>query len=64
MKDCIEDVAEWTSDSKLKKNDAKIKLMAISIKSQINQVTPNLTPVSITGYDVAFSQFAKTEIHT
>ena len=33
LKDCIEDVAEWMSDSKLKMNDDKTELMAIGIRS-------------------------------
>ena len=56
FKDCIEDVAEWMSDRKLKMNDDKTELIAIGTKSVINQVTPNLTPVSISGYDIPFSQ--------
>ena len=56
FKDCIEDVAEWMSDRKLKMNDDKTELIAIGTKSKINQVTPNLTPVSISGYDIPFSQ--------
>ena len=43
-------------DSKLKKSDDKTDLIAIGSKSQINQVTPILTPVSISGYDIPFSQ--------
>ena len=59
FKDCIEDVAEWMSDRKLKMNDDKTELIAIGTKSMINQVTPNLTPVSISGYDIPFSQSAR-----
>ena len=59
FKDCIEDVAEWMSDRKLKMNDDKTELIAIGTKSRINQVTPNLTPVSISGYDIPFSQSAR-----
>ena len=44
------------SDSKLKMNDDKTELIAIGTKSMINQVTPNLTPVSISGYDIQFSE--------
>ena len=43
------------SDRKLKMNDDKTELIAIGTKSMINQVTPNLTPVSISGYDIPFS---------
>ena len=59
FKDCIEDVAEWMSDRKLKMNDDKTELIAIGTKSMINQVTPNLTPVSTSGYDIPFSQSAR-----
>ena len=59
FKDCIEDVAEWMSDPKLKMNDDKTELIAIGTKSMINQVTPNLTPVFISGYDIPFSQSAR-----
>ena len=44
------------SDRKLKMNDDKTELIAIGTKSMMNQVTPNLTPVSISGYDIPFSQ--------
>ena len=30
--------------------------IAIGTKSKISQVTPNLTPVSFSGYDIAFSR--------
>ena len=40
-------------------NDDKTELIAIGTKSMINQVTPNLTPVSISGYDIPFSQSAR-----
>ena len=59
FKDCIEDIAEWMSDHKLKMNDDKTELIAIGTKSMINQVTLNLTPVSISGYDIPFSQSAR-----
>ena len=42
--------------SKLKMNDDKTELVAIGTKSKISQVTPNLTPVSISSYDIPFSQ--------
>ena len=48
-------VAEWATDSKLKMNDGKTELIAIGIMSSISQVSPNLTPVSISGYDMPFS---------
>ena len=35
FKDCIEDVAEWMSDRKLKMNDDKTELIAIGTKSII-----------------------------
>ena len=44
------------SGSKLKMNDDKTELIAIGTKSKISQVTPNLTLVSISGYDITFSQ--------
>ena len=56
LKGCIEDVAEWMSDSKLKTNDDETEPIAIGTKSKISQVTPSLTPMSISGYDIAFSQ--------
>ena len=45
----IEDVAEWMSGSMLKMNNDKTELIAIDSKSKICQVTPNLSPVSISG---------------
>ena len=33
--DCIEDVAEWMGDSKLKMNDDKTELMAIGTRSKV-----------------------------
>ena len=56
LKDCIEDVAEWMGDSKLKMNDDKTKLMAIGTRSRLNQVIPNLAPMSVSGCDIPFSQ--------
>ena len=44
------------SDSKLKIDDDKIELIAIGTKSETGQVTHNLTVVSISGYDIPFSQ--------
>ena len=55
-KDCIEDVAEWMADSKLKLNDDKTELMAIGTRSKLSQVIPNLAPMSISGCDIPFSQ--------
>ena len=57
-KDCIEDVAEWMADRKLKMNDDKTELMAIGTRSKLSQVIPNLAPVSISGCDIPFSQSA------
>ena len=56
LKDCIEDVAEWMGDSKLKMNDDKAELMAIGTRSKLSQVIPNLAPMAISGCDVPFSQ--------
>ena len=56
LKDCIEDVAEWTADSKLKMNDDKTELMTIGTRSKLSQVIPNLAPMSISGCDIPFSQ--------
>ena len=56
LKDCIEDVAEWIGDSKLKMNDDKTQLMAIGTRSKLSQVIPNLAPMSISGCDIPFSQ--------
>ena len=56
LKDCIEDVAEWMCDSMLKMNHDKTELIAIGTKPKISQVTLNLTPVSISGHNIPFSQ--------
>ena len=56
LKDCIEDVAKWMADSKLKMNDDKTELMAIGTRSKLSQVIPNLAPMSISGCDIPFSQ--------
>ena len=56
LKDCIEDVAEWMCDSMLKMNHDKTELIAIGTKSKISQVTLSLTPVSISGHNIPFSQ--------
>ena len=54
--DCIEDVAEWMRDSMLKINHDKTELIAIGTKPKISQDTPSLTPVSISGHNIPFSQ--------
>ena len=41
--------------SKLKMND-KTELMAIGIRLELSQVTPSVTPISISGCDIPFSQ--------
>ena len=56
LKDCIEDVAELMGDIKLKINDDKTELMAISTRSKLSQVIPNLAPIPISGCDIPFSQ--------
>ena len=56
LKDCIEDVAEWMCDSMLKMNHDKTELIAIGTKPKISQVTLSLTPVSISGHNIPFSQ--------
>ena len=56
LKGCIEDVAEWMADSKLKMNDDKTELMTIGTRSKVSQVIPNLAPMSISGCDIPFSQ--------
>ena len=55
LKDCIEHVAEWMDDSKLKMNYDKTELMAIDTRSKLSQVIPNLAPMSISGCDIPFS---------
>ena len=59
LKDCIEDVAEWMCDSMLKMNHDKTELIAIGTKPKISQVTLSLTPVSISGHNIPFSQSAR-----
>ena len=59
LKDCIEDVGEWMSDSMLKMNNDRTELIAIDAKSKIYQVTPSLTPLSISGHDIPLSQFVR-----
>ena len=56
LKNCIEDVAEWMCDSMLKMNHDKTELIAIGTKPKISQVTLSLTPVSISGHNIPFSQ--------
>ena len=56
LKDCIEDVAEWMGDSKLKMNDDKTELMAIGTMSKLSQVIPNLAHMPISGCDIPFSR--------
>ena len=56
LTDCIEDIAGWMGDSKLKMNDDKTELMAIGTRSKLSQVIPNLAPVSTSGSDIPFSQ--------
>ena len=51
LKDCIEDVAEWMSDSIIKMNNEKIELIAIGTKPKVS-----LTHVSISGHNIPFSQ--------
>ena len=59
LKDCIEDVAEWMADRKLKMNDDKTELRAIGTRSKLSQVIPHLAPVAISGCDIQFSQSAR-----
>ena len=56
LKDCIEDVAEWMGDSKLKMNGDKTEFMAIDTRPKLSQVIPNPTTMSISGCDIPFSQ--------
>ena len=48
MKDCIEDVSEWMSISKLKTNDDTTELTGISTELRLSQASPNIS-VSISG---------------
>ena len=43
-------------DSKLKTNDDKTELTAFGSWSKVSQTIPNLTPLSISGCDIPFSQ--------
>ena len=52
LKDCIEDVAGWVGDSKLKMNDDKSEHIAIGTRSKLSQVIP----MSISGCDIPFYQ--------
>ena len=56
LKDSIKDVAEWMCASMLKMNHDKTELIAIGTKPKISQVTLSLTPVSISGHNIPFSQ--------
>ena len=56
LKDCIEDVTAWMCDSMFKMNHDKTELIAIGTKPKISQVTLSLTPVSISGHNIPFSQ--------
>ena len=56
LKECIKDVAEWMCDSMLKMNHDKTELIAIGTKPKISQITISLTPVSISGHNIPFSQ--------
>ena len=56
LKDCIEDVAEWMVDSKVKLNDDKTERMAIGTRSKLSEVIPNLAPMSISGCDIPLTQ--------
>ena len=56
LKDCIEDIAEWMSDGVLKMKNDETEFIVICTKSKISQVTPSLTPVSISCHDITFSQ--------
>ena len=49
----------FTSDSKLKKTDDKIELIAIGTKSKTIQVTPNHTSASISGGYILCSQSSR-----
>ena len=64
LKDCIEDVAEWMGDSKLKMNDDNTELMAIGTRSKLSQVIFNFAPMSISDCDIPFSQSVKTLVFT
>ena len=52
LKDCIEDIAEWMSGSKLKMNDGKTEFVAIDtrLNSKISHIIPELTPLSMSYY--------------
>ena len=56
LKDCIDDILEWISDSTLKMSNDNSELIAIGTKSKICQVIPIFTPVSISDHDIPFSQ--------
>ena len=56
LKDCIEDVAEWMGDSKLKINHDKTELMSIGTRSKLSQVIPNITLMSVSGCKIPLPQ--------
>ena len=56
LKDCIEDVAEWKSDGMLKMNNYKNERIVIGTKPKISQIALSITPVSISGHNIPFSQ--------
>ena len=56
---CLIDCIEWMSDRKSTMNDDETELIAIGTRSKISQLIPNLTPVSICGCDIPFSQSVK-----
>ena len=64
LKDCIEDVAEWMGDRKLKINDNKTELMAIGTRSKLSQIIPNLAPMSISGCDIQHLSLLDTLVFT
>ena len=47
---------QWMCDSMLKMNHDKTELIAIGTKPKISQITLSLTPVSISGHNIPFSQ--------
>ena len=56
LKDCIEDVAVWMGDSKLKMSDDKTELMAIGTRSKLSQVIPSLASMSTSDCDIPFCE--------
>ena len=45
-------------------NDDKTEFVAIGTKSKINQVTSDLNSLSISDYDISFTQLSKTLVST